>query len=104
MSTLKVTPEQEKEVKALGFLRNRGTDNFSARIITVNGKISAAQQRCVAEAAEKFGNGTVPFTTRLTIEIPGIPYDKIEDFRAYISKEGLETGGTGSRVQANSFL
>ena len=36
--TLKVTPEQEKKVKALGFLRNRGTDNFSGRIITVNGK------------------------------------------------------------------
>lgn len=44
MSTLKVTPQQEKEVKAFGFLRNRGTDNFSARIITVNGKITAAQQ------------------------------------------------------------
>ena len=99
MSTLKVTPQQEKEVKAFGFLRNRGTDNFSARIITVNGKITAAQQKCVAEAAEKFGNGTVLFTTRLTIEIPGIPFDKIEEFRAYIAKEGLETGGTGSKVR-----
>ncbi len=99
MTTLKVTPEQEKEVKALGFLRNRGTDNFSARIITVNGKITAAQQRCVAEAAEKFGNGDVLFTSRLSIEVPGIPYDKIEEFRAYIAKEGLETGGTGPRVR-----
>ncbi|HHX24816.1 MAG TPA: (4Fe-4S)-binding protein [Thermoanaerobacterales bacterium] len=99
MTTLKVTPEQEKSVKALGFLRNRGTDNFSARIITVNGKITAAQQRCLAEAAEKFGNGDILFTTRLTIEIPGIPYNKIEEFRAYIAKEGLETGGTGSKVR-----
>jgi len=99
MATLKVTPEQEKVVKALGFLRNRGTDNFNGRIITVNGKITAAQQRCVAEAAEKFGNGNVLFTSRLTIEVPGIPYDKIEDFRAYIAREGLETGGTGSKVR-----
>jgi len=99
MTTLKVTPEQEKKVKALGFLRNKGTDNFNGRIITVNGKITAAQQRCVAEAAEKFGNGNVLFTTRLTIEVPGIPYDKIEEFRAYIAKEGLETGGTGSKVR-----
>ena len=96
---IKVTPEQEKAVKALGFLRNRGTDNFNGRIITVNGKITAAQQRCVAEAAEKFGNGNVLFTSRLTIEVPGIPYDKIEDFRAYIAREGLETGGTGSKVR-----
>ena len=99
MAALTVSPADEKRVKALGFLSNKGTDNFSGRIITVNGKITAAQQRCIAEAAEKFGNGIVTFTTRLTVEVQGIPYDKIEDFRAYIAKEGLETGGTGSLVR-----
>jgi dissimilatory sulfite reductase (desulfoviridin) alpha/beta subunit len=99
MADLKVTPEQEKEVKPLGFLRNRGTDNFSARIITVNGKILSNQQRCIADAADKFGNGNVLFTTRLTIEVPGILYDKIQEFRDYIAEEGLETGGTGSKVR-----
>ena len=99
MATLTINPTDEKRVKALGFLSNKGTDNFSGRIITVNGKITAAQQRCIAEAAEKFGNGIVTFTTRLTIEVQGIPYDKIEDFRAYIAKDGLVTGGTGSLVR-----
>lgn len=99
MAPLTVSAADEKRVKALGFLNNKGTDNFSGRIITVNGKITAAQQRCIAEAAEKFGNGIVTFTTRLTIEVQGIPYDKIEDFRAYIAKEGLVTGGTGSLVR-----
>ena len=28
MASLKVTLEDEKRVKGLGFLRNRGTDNF----------------------------------------------------------------------------
>lgn len=99
MATLTVSPTDEKRVKALGFLSNKGTDNFSGRIITVNGKITAAQQQCIAEAAEKFGNGNITFTTRLTIEVQGIPYDKIEDFRAYIAREGLVTGGTGSLVR-----
>ena len=99
MATLTVSALDEKRVKALGFLSNKGTDNFSARIITVNGRITARQQKCVAEAAEKFGEGVVAFTTRLTIEVPGIPYDKIEEFREYIRKEGLETGGTGSLVR-----
>ena len=99
MATLTVSAADEKRVKALGFLSNKGTDNFSGRIITVNGKITAVQQRCIAEAAEKFGNGNITFTTRLTIEVQGIPYDKIEDFRAYIAQEGLETGGTGSLVR-----
>ena len=75
MATLTISAADEKRVKALGFLSNKGTDNFSGRIITVNGKITAAQQRCIAEAAEKFGNGIVTFTTRLTIEVQGIPYD-----------------------------
>ena len=99
MATLTVSAADEKRVKALGFLSNKGTDNFSGRIITVNGKITARQQRCIADAAEKFGNGIVTYTTRLTVEVQGIPYDKIEDFRAFIAQEGLVTGGTGSLVR-----
>lgn len=99
MSALTVSAADEKRVKGMGFLNNKGTDNFNGRIITVNGKITAAQQRCIAEAAEKFGNGEVVFTTRLTVEVPGIPYDKIEEFQQFIAKEGLVTGGTGSKVR-----
>ena len=99
MATLSISPADEKRVKALGFLSNKGTDNFSARIITVNGKITAKQNRCIAEAAEKFGNGCITFTTRLTVEVQGVPYDKIDEFRDYIAKEGLMTGGTGSKVR-----
>ena len=82
MATLTVRPEDEKRVKALGFLSNKGTDNFSGRIITVNGKITADQHICIGEAAKLFGNGIVTYTTRLTVEVQGIPYDKIEEFRA----------------------
>lgn len=99
MATLTISAEDEKKVKARGFLSNKGTDNFSGRIITVNGKITAEQQKVIGEAAEKFGNGIVTFTTRLTIEVQGIPYDKIDDFCEYIAKAGLVTGGTGSKVR-----
>lgn len=99
MACLTVSTTDEKRVKALGFLSNKGTDNFSARVLTVNGKITSSQSKCLSEAAELFGNSTLTFTTRLTVEVPGIPYDKIEDFRAYIAKEGLVTGGTGAKVR-----
>jgi dissimilatory sulfite reductase (desulfoviridin) alpha/beta subunit len=99
MACLTVNAADEKRIKALGFLSNKGTDNFSGRIITTNGKITAAQNKCISEAAELFGNGVITFTTRLTVEVQGIPYDKIEDFRSYIAKEGLITGGTGSKVR-----
>ncbi|SDF24310.1 4Fe-4S binding protein [Sporomusa acidovorans] len=99
MSALTISAEDEKRVKALGFLSNKGTDNFSARVVTVNGVITGAQAKCIAEAAELFGNGMLTFTTRLSIECQGIPYEKIEDFRSYIAKEGLVTGGTGAKIR-----
>jgi dissimilatory sulfite reductase (desulfoviridin) alpha/beta subunit len=99
MATLTISAEDEKKVKGLGFLSNKGTDNFSARIITVNGKITADQLKCLSDAAKLYGNGIVTMTTRLTIECQGVPYDKIEDFRKYIAKEGLVTGGTGSKIR-----
>ena len=94
-----IKPDEIKRVKALGFLNNKGTDLFNARIITVNGKITAEQTKVIAEAAEKFGNGEVEFTTRLTVELRGVHFDNIEPFREYIAKAGLETGGTGSLVR-----
>lgn len=99
MPSLTISPEEMKRVKGFGFLINKGTDEFSARIITINGKITSAQNKCISEAAELYGNGNVTFTSRLTVECPGIPYDKIEDFRAYLTKENLQTGGTGSKVR-----
>ena len=99
MSALTVNKEEEKRLKGLGFLNNRGTDEFSARVITVNGKVTAAQHRCMADAAEKFGNGKLAYTTRLSVEILGIPYEKVDEFQSFIAKEGLMTGGTGAKVR-----
>ena len=62
MSSLTLSKEEEKRLKGLGFLNNKGTDNFSARILTVNGKVTAAQHRAMADAAETFGNGILTFT------------------------------------------
>lgn len=94
-----VTPEDIKRVKGMGFLHNKGTNRFNARVITVNGKITSEQAKCIAEAAELYGSGQIALTTRLTEEVIGIPYDKIPDFQAYLAKSGLETGGTGAKVR-----
>ena len=51
MSALTVSKEDEKRVKGMGFLNNRGTNFFSARVLTTNGKVTVAQQRCMADAA-----------------------------------------------------
>lgn len=93
-----ISPADIKRVKALGFLNNKGTDLFNARIITVNGKITPDQAAVIAEAAKKFGS-EVEFTTRLTVEVRGVHYDNIPAFQEFIAQAGLVTGGTGSLVR-----
>ncbi len=95
-----VSPADVTRVKALGCLQDKNhPDRFNVRVITGNGKITAKEQQCIAEAAELYGSGEVTMTTRLTLEIQGVPYDKIEDVREYLMRAGLETGGTGSKVR-----
>ena len=95
-----VSKEEETRVKALGFLKDKRTpDKFNGRVITRNGKITADEARVIAEAAEKFGSGEVTMTSRLTMEIQGVPFDNIEPLREYLMQAGLETGGTGSKVR-----
>ena len=95
-----VSKEEETRVKALGFLKDKTTpDKFNARVITRNGKITADEARTIAEAAEIYGSGEVTMTTRLTMEIQGVPYKNIEPLREYLMQAGVETGGTGSKVR-----
>lgn len=94
-----IKPEDIKRVKAMGFLHNKGTDCFNGRVITRNGKITATQMACIAEAAKKFGSGEVTFTSRMTVEIIGVPYENIAPLQEFVAKEGLETGGTGAKVR-----
>ena len=95
-----VSKEEETRVKALGFLKDKRTpDRFNGRVITRNGKITADEARTIAEAAELYGSGEVTMTSRLTMEIQGVPFDNIEPLREYLMQAGLETGGTGSKVR-----
>lgn len=94
-----IAPADIKRVKGMGFLNNKGTDLFNARILTTNGKITAEQAAVIAEAARKFGSGEVEFTVRLTVEVRGVHYDDIPAFQEFIAQAGLITGGTGALVR-----
>lgn len=101
MSENKIPQSEITRVKGLGFLWDkRTTDRFNGRVITRNGKITAEECAVVAEAAKKFGSGEIAMTTRLTMEIQGVPFENIEPLRQYLKEQaGLETGGTGAKVR-----
>lgn len=100
MEEKKLSPEDIKRVKGLGFLRDkRYPDVFNARVITRNGRITTDEHRAIAEAADRFGSGQVAMTTRLTMEIQGVRYENIQPLMDFLSAYGLTTGGTGALVR-----
>lgn len=95
-----ITKEMIAQVKGRGFVRNCGTDCFSGRLVSSSGGMySADQLRIAADCAEKYGNGSVVFTSRLSAEIVGIPYENIEPAETFVTAHGMSFGGTGAKVR-----
>ena len=98
--TALLTEDEIKRVKGLGCLRDkRYPDVFNVRVLTRNGKLTSDEHRAIAEASDRFGSGSVAMTTRLTMEIQGVKYDKIQPLIEFLAGYGLTTGGTGTLVR-----
>lgn len=95
---MSLTKQDIQRVKLEGFLHNRGTERFNCRIITENGTLTGEQLRIVTDIAERY-HTRCTFTTRLTVEIVGVPYEDIEKVKAELAAAGMITGGTGARVR-----
>ena len=65
-------------LKKGGFMRQKQKNNFSLRLRTVGGYMSAEQLAKVAEVAEKYGEGYVHLTSRQGVEIPFIKLDRLK--------------------------
>lgn len=96
-----LTSEIIKKAKARGFLRNRGTDCFSGRVVSAGGVYTATQLARIAECAQQYGNGKIAFTSRLSAEIIGISYENLDAACALIESGnmGLAFGGTGAKIR-----
>ena len=96
---MSLKPEDIMRVKGLGFLRNRGTECFSGRVVAPGTVFTAKNFADLAEIAEKYGNGRLICTSRQSVEVPGIPYEKIDEVIALAAERGLRFGGTGNKVR-----
>ncbi len=95
----KIAQQDIQNVKALGFLLNRGTDRFSGRVLSGNGVFDADDMLAIAECAKKYGDGNITLTSRLTVELPGIAFENIEPARAFLAEHNLNFGGTGAKIR-----
>ena len=96
---MSITKEDITSVKARGFLINRGTELFSGRVVSVAGQFTSAELSALGECAEKFGVGKAIFTSRLSAEIPGIPFEKIPEAEAFMKDRNIHFGGTGAKIR-----
>ena len=96
---MSITNQEIMSVKGRGFLRNRGTECFSGRVVSIGGVFDADALRALADCAERYGNGRVIFTSRLSAEIPAIPFEKSPEAEAFLAARGLFFGGTGAKVR-----
>ena len=96
---MKLSAEQINAVKARGFLRNRGTDLFSGRIVAPGTVFTYANFADMATLAKEYGNGKLICTSRLAVEVPGIPFEKIDEAEKFAFEHGLRFGGTGAKVR-----
>ena len=100
MEHVTLTTEDIARVKGLGCLQDkRYPDVFNVRVITRNGHLTSAELRAVADAAEQFGSGSAAMTSRQTVEIQGVKYENIQPMMDFLKENGLETGGTGTKVR-----
>ena len=94
-----ITIEEKLKLKGQGFLPQRDGQNFACRVITENGFLNSGELQKLSEIAKKYGRGEVCFTVRLTVEIPWIQYENIENVKRELASIGLYSGGTGDRVK-----
>ncbi|MTK13236.1 MAG: (4Fe-4S)-binding protein [Clostridiaceae bacterium] len=95
----KLNDEEVKSLKGQGYILQNDKEHFVCRVITVDGTLTPDKGKKIFEIADKYGEGHVSFTTRLTVEIPGIKYEDIDKVKEELKEVGLYAGGTGPRVR-----
>ncbi|MCD8036013.1 MAG: hypothetical protein LUE88_01320 [Clostridiales bacterium] len=96
---LDISAEKLAELKGKGFLFMKDKENFNVRLLIPAGITEADKVIKMCEIANKYGSGVVMPTVRLSLEIPGIKYEDIENVMKECDEAGIIYGGTGAKVR-----
>ncbi|MDE2571142.1 MAG: FAD-dependent oxidoreductase [bacterium] len=81
-------------LKTQGICAQRQLGAFMMRVRVPGGKAGAAQLRCVADLAERYGHGSVHVTTRGGLEIHHVKIEDVSKVWEGLAAVGLTTKGT----------
>lgn len=99
MSDAKQTKLDLSNLKAGGFIKERGKDLFTVRLRVPGGRMSVSRLKRIAEVAEKFGGEFVHLSVRQSIELININF---RDFDVVVEELGEATqkvASCGARVR-----
>ncbi len=95
----KTTGINLKNLKAGGFIKERGKDLFTVRLRVPGGRMTVPRLKKIAEVAEKFGGEFVHLSVRQSIELININF---KDFDAVVKELGegnQKVASCGARVR-----
>ncbi|MDR2849585.1 MAG: 4Fe-4S dicluster domain-containing protein [Verrucomicrobiota bacterium] len=88
-----------KNLKAGGFIKERGKDLFTVRLRVPGGRVPVERLRRILEVAEKYGQGDVHLSVRQSIELTHIQF---KDFDAVVEALGAKeqkVASCGARIR-----
>jgi len=87
------------QLKKGGKMRQVTGGLFSVRLHLFAGRLTTAQTRAIAEAADRFGGGRVHITSRQGIEIPDVTHDALAPLEAFLAAHDVGMGVCGPTVR-----
>jgi dissimilatory sulfite reductase (desulfoviridin) alpha/beta subunit len=88
-----------KNLKAGGFIKERGKDLFTVRLRVPGGRLPVERLKKIAEVAEKYGQGVVHLSVRQSVELINVNF---KDFDAVVAELGAgdqKVASCGARVR-----
>ena len=86
-------------LKAGGFIKERGKDLFTVRLRVPGGRMSISRLKKIAEVADKFGGEFVHLSVRQSIELININYKNFDVVVSELGESSQKIASCGARVR-----
>lgn len=99
MSEVKQTKIDLGNLKAGGFIKERGKDLFTVRLRVPGGRMSIARLKKIAQVADKFGGEFVHLSVRQSIELININFKDFDAVVEELGESSQKVASCGARIR-----
>jgi anaerobic sulfite reductase subunit C len=95
----KQTSVDLKNLKAGGYIKERGKDRFTVRLRVPGGRLSVERLKKIAEVAGKYGGEFVHLSVRQSLELVNIDFADFDAITSELGEAGQKVASCGARVR-----